>query len=162
MTLTEPVIDKRTIGKPLAQTGQTRAPNGKFGRMPAPIGSYTIDSKGKVEIERYRMMYASFPYFMSELNDDKAEKLIVSDHHEEWGEMMESEKRLCILAPRDHGKTWTALCFLMWKCWKHNRKPDGKLKEDQPDGEFQAVLANANHWVGRTFWPAVSPISAMS
>lgn len=107
---------------------------------PKPIGSYTVNATGKVEIERYKLMYASFPYFMAELLDDKGEALIVSDHHEEWGEMMESEMRLCILAPRDHGKTWTALCFLMWKCWKHNRNSDGKLKEDMPDGEFQAVL----------------------
>lgn len=33
-------------------------------------------------------------------------KFLVGDHHQEWDQLVTEHKRLNILAPRDHGKTW--------------------------------------------------------
>lgn len=118
-----------------------RSKAGQFtSNKPKLDDAYVVDPEGKIALDRFRLMYVSFSYFMAELKDDKGENLIVDEHHEDWCEMMEGESRLCILAPRDHGKTFTSLCYLMWKAWKHNRFPDGKLKPENPDGDFQAVL----------------------
>ena len=65
---------------------------------------FTVDDDGNIQLDRYQLMYDSFAYFMSELKDDRDELLIVTEHHELWCDLMQQEHRLCLLAPRDHGK----------------------------------------------------------
>lgn len=129
-----------TPGNQLGHDGRL-GPDGKFAPMPkADDNEFIIDANGEIQLNRLRLMYADFKFFMSELKDDAGNYLTVSEHHEEWCDLMEKEKRLCLLAPRDHGKTWTSLCYIMWRCWKHNRNPDGTIKTRKPDGNFQIVL----------------------
>lgn len=33
-------------------------------------------------------------------------RFLIGEHHQEWDELVTTYKRLCVLAPRDHGKTW--------------------------------------------------------
>jgi len=42
-------------------------------------------------------------------------KLDVMDFHQEWLDLFESEERLCILAPRDTGKSFLITGYLIWK-----------------------------------------------
>lgn len=93
------------------------------------------------EEARTRLMWEAFPFFMSQLRDDKGDRLIMGEHHEEWAEEMQWCPLLCLLAPRDHGKTWTVIAYLAWRAWRHNRDPfTGALMEDLPEGQFLAVI----------------------
>ena len=58
-----------------------------------------------------------------------------------------------LLAPRDHGKTYTSEGYVLWRAWRHNRDPfTGELMEDLPEGTFEAVifgdkLEQAKEWI---------------
>ena len=39
----------------------------------------------------------------------------LSHHHEEWYNNLESQRRYCVKAARDHGKSTLFLCYLLWK-----------------------------------------------
>lgn len=98
---------RRKRKQPLgAHDGKTRDVNQRFAPMPKTPEEtgFPVDTDGNVIFDKPRLMYASFSYFMSELKDDRGTNLTVADHHEDWCELMEAERRLCILAPRDHGK----------------------------------------------------------
>ena len=73
------------------------------------------------------LAWASYPYFLTLLRDDKGQPLQVPWHIEEWATLMQNERLLALLAARDHGKTWTAWGYILWRCWRHNRAPDGAL-----------------------------------
>ena len=88
-------------------------------------------------------MWGSFPYFMSCLKDDRGKPLVVADHHQMWAGLMQSTGRLCLLAPRDHGKTFTALAYVAWRLWRHNRRPDGWYDPSHPDGTYEVVYFSA-------------------
>jgi hypothetical protein len=86
-------------------------------------------------------MYSNFGYFLSQLRDEKNEPVIVAEHHEEWCGLMQACPLLVLLAPRDHGKTYTSLGYLLWRAWRHNRDPfTGELLEELPEGLFEAVI----------------------
>ncbi len=50
-------------------------------------------------------------------------EFLVAEHHEEWAALVEEHLRICILAPRDHGKTFFLdFAYPIWKAWKHPGK----------------------------------------
>lgn len=47
-------------------------------------------------------------------------QFLVSEHHEEWADLVTSTNRLCVLAPRDHGKTYFFdFAYPIWMAWRH-------------------------------------------
>lgn len=51
-------------------------------------------------------------------------RFLVSHHHEEWDELISTKRRVAILAPRDHGKTY--LCSFAFPLWKAEHVPNGR------------------------------------
>lgn len=76
----------------------TTEPYGYSGVIPL-----TTDAAGRIIVNRPALMFASQPYFMSQLCDEAGNKLAVAEHHEEWCGLL-SNPLVCMLAPRDHGK----------------------------------------------------------
>ena len=96
---------------------------------------------GVPEETRLTLTWLNYPFFLSQLHDEKGDPVIVAEHHEEWAGLMQTCPLLVLLAPRDHGKTYTSRGYLMWRAWRHNRDPfTGELMEDLPEGKFEAVL----------------------
>lgn len=68
-----------------------------------------------------KMMRASPVYFAQQMLTGPPEapyhgKFVVNGHHLEWDKLAVSEERLCILAPRDHGKSFTLnRAFPIWR-----------------------------------------------
>lgn len=57
------------------------------------------------------MIHASCAFFAQEILTGPQEapyhgRFFISEHHEEWDHLLVNHDRLCILAPRDHGKTF--------------------------------------------------------
>lgn len=75
------------------------------------------------------MMRASCAYFASEVLTGPPQapydgRFIAAEHHEEWDKLVTNEKRVCVLAPRDHGKTF--FFDFAYPIWKAAHQPDGK------------------------------------
>ncbi len=86
-------------------------------------------------------MWGSFKYFFGQLVNERGESLKTNWHHIEWCDLLQGHDRLCLLAPRDHGKSWTCVAYLLWRCWRHNRDPlTGLLMTDLPEGKWEAVI----------------------
>lgn len=44
-------------------------------------------------------------------------RFMVSAHHEEWDELLHGHRRICVMAPRDHSKSFTfTFAFPLWQC----------------------------------------------
>lgn len=100
----------------------------------------TTDAAGRPIINRLALMYESLAYFMSQLKDEAGQPLAVADHHEEWCGLLVHSPLLCMLAPRDHGKSWTVISYLLWRAWRHNRDPlTGQLRPDMPEGRLEVL-----------------------
>lgn len=108
-----------------------------------------LSPDGNILITREAMLWGNFAFFMSELLTGEVEDLdgvvvpshvLVEAHQQEWCDLYQNEARVCLMAPRDHGKTWVGMAYLLWRCWRHNRGSDGLLLVGDPDGRFQAVL----------------------
>jgi len=69
----------------------------------------------------YGMMKASCAFFALEVLTGPSEppyngKFLIGPHHYEWNRLLLKHDRLCILAPRDHGKTFFFnLAYPLWK-----------------------------------------------
>ncbi len=50
-------------------------------------------------------------------------RFLVSEHHEEWDRLVTKEKRICVLAPRDHSKTF--FFDFAYPIWKAITQPNG-------------------------------------
>ena len=77
---------------------------------------------------RERLMRASCAFFAQETLLGPAEapyngRFLVADHHMQWDKLITSHDRVCILAPRDHGKTF--LCSFAYPIWQAIRIPNG-------------------------------------
>jgi hypothetical protein len=73
------------------------------------------------------MMRASCAYFAAEVLTGPvmyAGKYVVADHHIAWDELVVEQKRLAVLAPRDHGKTF--FFDFAYPIWKAAFMPNGK------------------------------------
>lgn len=70
-----------------------------------------------------QLIQASCAFFAQELLTGPMEapyngRFLISEHHEEWDELVTKHRRLCILAPRDHGKTFFFnFAYPLWKAW---------------------------------------------
>jgi len=67
---------------------------------------------------------SSCAFFAQEVLRGPAEyggRFFVSEHHEEWDELVHKHDRLCVLAPRDHGKTF--FYDFAYPIWKAKTKP---------------------------------------
>ena len=63
-------------------------------------------------------------------------RFLVSEHHEEWDELIAKYKRLCILAPRDHGKTYFFdFAYPIWQCYRQPGSIGFILSATQPQAE---------------------------
>ncbi len=116
-----------------------------------------VDTEDKTfalpEIERRRLMYRSPTYFMSQLVDERGTHLTVNTHQSIWLRLFAVMAFLCLLAPRDHGKSWTVVSYLLWRVWRHNRDPwTTHLKPGLPDGRWEAVLFSATKPQAETFF----------
>lgn len=98
------------------------------------------EADGSLGLTYLQALWTSFPFFMGELVDDSGAHLLVEPHTEEWCNLYQDSARCVLMAPRDHGKTYVGMAYLLWRCWRHNRSPDGHLLSGQPDGRFSAVL----------------------
>lgn len=99
--------------------------------------------EGDPVVSKEALAWYSFPVFMSLLKDDRGKPLQVPWHIQRWAEMMPDVRRLCLMAARDHGKTYTVLAYIAWRLWRHNRWPDMTLKEGRPDGNLEIVYFSA-------------------
>jgi hypothetical protein len=89
-------------------------------------------------------MYEHPAVFMSMLRDERGEPLAVEPFHEEWLGLFQCNDRVAVLAPRGHGKTTCVIAYLLWCCWRHNRRPDtGLLLADLPEGTWEAIIFSA-------------------
>jgi hypothetical protein len=92
-----------------------------------------------------RLLYESFAFFMSQLRDPDGTLLIVAPHHRRWCELVASAKRLVLLAPRTHGKSYLGLVYVMWRFYRHGRDPLTGAPLTAPTGLFKAVVFSATH-----------------
>lgn len=75
------------------------------------------------------MMRSSCAFFAAEVLGGPPQapyngRFIAAEHHEAWDELVTTEKRLCVLAPRDHGKTY--FFDFAYPIWKAVFTPNGK------------------------------------
>lgn len=75
-----------------------------------------------------KMIHSSCVFMAQELLTGPPEppyygKFLVGDHHVKWDELVVKHRRLCILAPRDHGKTF--FFDFAYPLWQAIRKPGG-------------------------------------
>lgn len=92
-----------------------------------------------------QLLYASFPYFMSQLSDPDGLPLDIAEHHQSWCKLIAEHPRLVLLAPRDHSKTTTGLAFIAWQFYRHGTDPATGRPRAKPAGVYQAVLFSATH-----------------
>ena len=96
-----------------------------------------------VEVAVLQLMHASFPYFMARLVDPAGRPLEVAPHHELWARHLSIERRVVLLAPRSHGKSWLVLSFVLWLLWRHGRSPATGEPLPGQAGTFQVALLSA-------------------
>lgn len=109
---------------------------------------YSSDCRTLTPIYRH-MLRASCAFFASEVLRGPPEppyngRFLVGRHHEDWDALLSRYDRLCILAARDHGKTffWD-LAFPIWNAW---RQPYGSgyiFSATQP--QAIRILADIRH-----------------
>jgi len=80
------------------------------------------------EFETERMLRSSCALFASEVLTGPYEppyngRFLISKHHDEWDDLIRLHRRLCVLAPRDHGKTYFYdFAYPIWQAWRHPNK----------------------------------------
>ena len=98
-----------------------------------PLLKNLLDDEQKSDRERTKlaldMMRSSPAFFASEVLTGPPQapyngRFLVAEHHEEWDRLVTKEKRLCVLAPRDHGKTY--FFDFAVPLWKAVFTPNGK------------------------------------
>ncbi len=63
-------------------------------------------------------------------------RFLVSEHHESWSKVLNEANRLCILAPRDHGKSYFFnLAYPIWQAEKHPGRYGFVFSGSQPQAE---------------------------
>lgn len=93
-----------------------------------PDSEFEIDEESWPEIERL-MLRSSPAYFASEVLTGSPDppyngRYFVAEHHEQWDSLIAEHNRLCVLAPRDHGKSYFfSFAYVIWRVW---REQDGR------------------------------------
>lgn len=101
--------------------------------IPVAHGEETIEVP--VEVAAWE----DFRAFLPLLKDDQGRHLTRPWHITEWCDLMQTERLFCLMAARDHAKTWTVLAYIAWRLWRHNRGRNGKLLPGHPDGNFKCL-----------------------
>jgi len=114
-------------------------------RAKPPEGLPQADASDVVEALRRQ----SFPYFMSRLAGPDGQRLSVARPHKTWSKIIPKSKRLVLVAPRDHGKTWTLAAYILWKCYVFAH-PDPTDPPPRP-GTFEAVVLSATAAQAKVF-----------
>jgi hypothetical protein len=119
---------------------RTEAPDSPEPEISAVTVSLTDD--GRFSATTIALLYESFAFFMANLLDEGGRPFIVDEHQEEWADVVQWERFLVAMAPRDHGKTWTfVVAYTLWCIWRHNRDPQtGQIYEDLRDGVDETVV----------------------
>lgn len=85
-------------------------------------------SDSEIEQLHYAQLYHSLSYFASHAISGPPEspycgKFLIGEHHQEWGNLIADHRRVCILAPRDHGKSfYLDFAYPIWMAWKNPGK----------------------------------------
>lgn len=111
-----------------------------FGDVELPEMPAGIDGRDLVQ----RMLRESLPFFASEVirgdvkGDGANGAFIAADFHVEWGDILRDERRACILAPRDHGKSqFLTIALPIWEAWRRPGIEVAIFSETQPQAEAQ-------------------------
>jgi len=91
----------------------------------------------------HRLLCADFAFFMSQLLDPAGGRLTVAPHHRRWCAHVATARRLVLLAPRDHGKSYLALVYVLWRFYRHGRDPLTGIPLATPTGLFKVVMFSA-------------------
>jgi hypothetical protein len=89
------------------------------------------------------LSWMSFAHFMRRLHDDKGNPLVVPWHVEDWCHLVQNSRLLCLMAARDHGKSWLVFAYIAWRMWRHNRDSDGLLYPDRREGNYEVIYFSA-------------------
>lgn len=77
-------------------------------------------SSGALPLGLYRrLVRENLATFLSELRDVDGTAFGVPAHQEVWCRLVVANPRLCLLAPRDHGKSTIAIAFILWQFLRH-------------------------------------------
>lgn len=74
-----------------------------------------------------QMLRASVAFFASSILQGPLEapyngRWVAAEHHQAWDTLVTTKRRLCVLAPRDHGKSWFfSLAYPIWQAAFHPR-----------------------------------------
>lgn len=134
----------------LRAPGLSRTPRRSPDRVDAAIEAADLRQRivaerrdGGFAVTTESMSWASFPFFLSRLRDDKGRFLTLPWHIEEWAVAMQHERLLALMAARDHAKSWTVYAYIAWRIWRHNRRADGTMDWSMPDGSLDLVYVTA-------------------
>lgn len=96
-----------------------------------------------------RALKLSLAFFASEVikgnvssrGDEDAPALgqtVIADHHLEWETIVRTQKRFCLIAPRDHGKShFFTIALPIWEGWRRPGCIIALFSETQPQAEEQ-------------------------
>jgi hypothetical protein len=63
-------------------------------------------------------------------------RFLVGEHHEEWSDLVSNHERICVLASRDHGKSYFFnLAYPLWMAEKHPGREGFIFSRSQPQAE---------------------------
>lgn len=63
-------------------------------------------------------------------------RFLIAEHHEEWSRLITESKRLCVIAARDHGKSYLFThAYPLWMAEKHPGKTGFIFSASQPQAE---------------------------
>lgn len=92
------------------------------------LSFYLPQTQSEEDELHWAAMYANLGYWAANTLSGPAEppyngEFLIADHHEEWSQLVSEHERLCILAPRDHGKSWVLdKAYPIWMAWRNPGK----------------------------------------
>ena len=101
-------------------------------------------------------------FFMHQVRDPGGTPLVVADHHRRWLDLLASERRLVLLAPRDHGKTTTAVVHVLHQCWLHGRDRSTGQQIPGPPGTLSVLIVTATIAQAEVIFAVVRDLVAAS
>lgn len=92
--------------------------------------------KLKPQLARVNLAFYASEYLTGPKEPPYNGRFLVSDHHQEWADLVNSYKRICINAARDHGKSYMfTLAYPIWMAEKHPNKKGFIFSASQPQAE---------------------------
>lgn len=96
-----------------------------------------------------RALRSSLAFFASEVirgdvssrgdsSSPAAGQTVIADHQEEWDQIVRTQRKFCIIAPRDHGKSHIfTIALPIWEGWRRPGCVIALFSETQPQAEEQ-------------------------